>query len=196
MMVRDALRDRTSGMAPLSKSGSDIAKFEERGLAQTRFDDLLAHRESVFRICLGFARDYAEAEDLAQDVYLRAYQNLAALKDPSVSKVWLFRIAKNACLDRNKEARVRAQLLRRWVEVASPRGDPMSTDLADDQRIRLKTAIRRLPKRLRSVLILRLYGQLSYHEIAAALGLAMGTVMSRLNRARARVSEMLEENLR
>jgi RNA polymerase sigma-70 factor (ECF subfamily) len=193
-MVRDVLRDGISRMAPIAKSGVDIDKFEEGNLARTRFDDLLAHRESVFRICLGFARDYAEAEDLAQDVYLRAYQNLAALKDPSASKVWLSRIAKNACLDRNRKARVRAELLRRWAEVASPGGDPIPVDLADDQRIRLKTAIRRLPKRLRSVLILRLYGQLSYHEIAAALGLAMGTVMSRLNRARARISEMLEEN--
>jgi RNA polymerase sigma-70 factor (ECF subfamily) len=194
MMVRDVPRDRISGMAPISQSGSETANLEKGVPARTSFDDLLAHRESVFRICLGFARDHAEAEDLAQDVYLRAYQNIAALKDPSVSKIWLLRIAKNACLDRNKKARVRAQLLRRWAEVASPGRDPEPPSLADDQRIRLKTAIRRLPKRLRSVLILRLYGQLSYDEIATALSLAMGTVMSRLNRARARISEMLEEN--
>jgi RNA polymerase sigma-70 factor (ECF subfamily) len=193
MMAKDVLRGRISGMGPIFKSERDIAELKERDQAQTTFDDLLAHRESVFRICLGFARDYAEAEDLSQDVYLRAYRNIGMLKNPSVSKEWLFRIAKNACLDRNKKTRVRAQLLRRWAEAANPGNDPEPASAADDRLARLKTAVRRLPRRLRSVLILRLYGHLSYDEIAAALGLAKGTVMSRLNRARARLAETLEE---
>jgi RNA polymerase sigma-70 factor (ECF subfamily) len=193
MMVRDTRGDSISAMTTTSESRPDATKLGKKDLVQSTFDDLLAYRESVFRICLGFARDYPEAEDLAQDVYLRAYRNLGALKDPAVTKEWLFRIARNACLDRNKKARVREQLLRRWAEAPKPGDDP-EPEAPDAERLaQLKTSIQRLPKRLRSVFILRTYGHLAYDEIAATLGLAKGTVMSRLSRARARIAETLKE---
>ena len=172
-------------MAPASESRSENA-----GLT---FEDLLVHRESIFRICLGFCRDYTEAEDLAQDVYLKACRSIAALEDPGVSKEWLCRIAKNTCLDRTKKIRIRAILLRRWAQVEKPSDEPESACPADERLSRLKAAIRRLPEKLRSVFILRIYGHLAYEEIAAILDLPRGTVMSRLNRARAGIAEMLEE---
>jgi len=193
MMIEDVLRERSVTMAPGVDQGRENAGLRERDRAGTSFENLLAHRESVFRICLGFSRNYVEAEDLAQDVYLKAYHKISALKDPAFSKEWLFRIAKNACLDRSKKTRIRAVRLRRWAESTTKSDDSETAGPADDRLAGLKAAVRRLPKKLRSVFILRLYGQLTYDEIAATLGIARGTVMSRLSRARAKVAETIRE---
>jgi len=79
------------------------------------FDGLLEHKESVFRVCLGFCSSYEEAEDLAQDVYVKAYRNIGGLDRPELAKIWLLRIARNAGLDRRKVGRRRAELLRTWA---------------------------------------------------------------------------------
>jgi RNA polymerase sigma-70 factor (ECF subfamily) len=157
-------------------------------------DGLLAHQELIFRVCLGHARNYAEAEDLTQEVYLRAHRGLARLKDPSLAREWLLRIARNACLDHHKKNRLRAILLRRWGEPAAAAAGASSTNGDLDERIEnLKSAVRRLPRRLRDIFVLREYGHLSYDELAATLSLKKGTVMSRLNRARGRIAAALQE---
>jgi len=196
MMIEDVLRERSVTMAPGVDQGRENAGLRVGDRAGTSFENLLEHRESVFRICLGFSRNYVEAEDLAQEVYLKAYRNISALKDPAFSKEWLFRIAKNACLDRSKKTRIRTAHLRRWAESATKSDDSETANSADDRLAGLKAAVRRLPKKLRSVFILRLYGHLTYDEIAATLGIARGTVMSRLNRARAKVAETICEGPR
>ena len=64
------------------------------------FDRLAACREDVFRVCLGFSRNPADAEDLTQDVFLKAFARRDALRNPDGSKIWLLRIARTTCLDR------------------------------------------------------------------------------------------------
>jgi RNA polymerase sigma-70 factor (ECF subfamily) len=157
------------------------------------FDKLLVHRESVFRICLGFSRNYAEAEDLAQETYLKAYQGLGKLKNPAISKEWLFRIAKNSCLDHQKKMRIRGRLLLRLAEESSPAGSVDTAADIGDALVRLKAAVRILPGKLKTVFVLREYAHLTYEEISATLSLRMGTVMSRLNRARKRIGAALQE---
>jgi RNA polymerase sigma-70 factor (ECF subfamily) len=157
------------------------------------FERLLIHQETIFRICLGYSRNYAEAEDLTQEVYLKAYQSLPSLRDSSSAKDWLIRIAKNACLDRQKNLRTQGIWLRRWarempLEPTAPAGDSLEGRLQQ-----LKQAIRRLPRKLRTIYILREYGHLTYEEMAAALDLKKGTVMSRLSRARWQVAAALQE---
>jgi len=157
-------------------------------------DGLLAHQELVFRICLGHSRNYAEAEDLTQEVFLRAHQNLARVREPSLAREWLLRITRNACLDHQKRNRLRGMLLRRWVKEpdATPDHSNPRADL-DDRVGQLKSAVRRLPGKLRDIFVLREYGHLTYEELAAALGLKKGTVMSRLNRARRKIAASLQE---
>jgi len=159
------------------------------------FEDMLAYQDSVFRICLGFSRNISDAEDLAQEVYLKAYRKLRTLKNPGLSREWLFRIAKNTCLEQQKTARLRRLLLLQWRngsrEMAN--GNPEDEVAQNEQIQRLKRAVQRLPKKLRVVLVMREYGHLSYQEIAATLGIKEGTVMSRLNRARSKVAAALQE---
>src|SRR5512143_93512 len=70
------------------------------------FEDMMSCRETVFRICLGFTRNPPDAEDLCQDIYLKAYGRLGDLRRPSSAREWLFRIARTTCLDRAKRGRL------------------------------------------------------------------------------------------
>ena len=157
------------------------------------FEDMLAYQDTVFRICLGFSRNISDAEDLAQDVYLKAYRKLKTLKNPRLSREWLFRIAKNTCLDRQKTSRLRQLLLLRWGNESRVAGNPEAEVVQVEQVQRLKKAVQRLPKKLRVVLVMREYGHLSYQEIASSLGIKEGTIMSRLSRARAAVLRAVKE---
>jgi RNA polymerase sigma-70 factor (ECF subfamily) len=157
-------------------------------------EDLLTFQETVFLICLGFSRNYAVAEDLAQEAYPRACQSLPGLREPRLAKGWLYRIARNVCLDHQKKTRVRGRLLRRWARESVPNPAPEVMDEIPDSRIvRLKSTAGCLPKKLRDVFVLREYGHLSYDELAAALRINKGTVMSRLNRARRRIVASFRE---
>jgi RNA polymerase sigma-70 factor (ECF subfamily) len=158
------------------------------------FEEMMTCQEAVFRICLGFARNLSDAEDLSQDVYLRAYRNLGKLHRPYLVKEWLFRIARNTCLDHVKKRRPALELERS----ASPdsvvdRKTPETSSMMNERLRLLKTAISRLPEKQREVFIFREYGGLSYEELGRAVGAKAGTVMSRLNRARAAVASFVKE---
>ena len=157
-------------------------------------EELLAHRETVFRLCLGFARNYAEAEDLAQEVFLKAMAAVETLRDPGRSREWLLRIARNTCLDHGKQRRIRAMLLLRFA--AEPVVENAAAGIPADDVLAsiLRKAVACLPKRLKDVFIMREYADLSYAEIGRSLGLKEGTVMSRLSRARDFVARKVKEN--
>ena len=161
---------------------------------QQGFDELMTYNRTVFRICLGYAKDPREAEDLAQDTYLKAYLKLGTLKNPNcreIKKQWLFKIAKNTCLDHLKKQS------RQLLFQSKPQNDPIehntpeTLSIQDQELSRLKIIIQKLPKKQQEVFILKEYGQLSYREIAVSLGIKEGTVMSRLNRARQTVIEKM-----
>ena len=158
------------------------------------FEDLLSLREDVFRICLGFSRDPTDAEDLSQEVYLKAYRGIADVHTPYAAREWLFRITRNTCLDHAK----REMTARRHVQSLDPAeaSDERTPDVAADTTERLsalKRTIAGLPKKQREILVLREYGRLSYQELGRTLGIREGTVMSCLNRARRAVIDHLKE---
>lgn len=161
------------------------------------FEELLAQKEMVFNICLGFSRNPEEAEDLTQDVYLKVYKKMDSMKNCNLLKAWLFRIARNTCLDHIKKNYFSGLRHLFGLESQSKRFNletPESQTVMKEQLQALKEAVRKLPKKNKEVFIMREYGNLSYQEIAAALRIKEGTVMSRLNRARQFIiKEMKEE---
>ena len=161
------------------------------------FEDMMSYREDVFRICLGFSQNASDAEDLAQDVYLRAYKNIDRIHAPYAVKEWLCRVARNAGLDHQKRQRVVRMFQARASDpIPAPGPQYLPESSENDERMRaLKQAIGRLPRKLREVFVLREYGELSYQEVARTLGLKEGTVMSRLSRARAAVTNSVREEL-
>ena len=144
------------------------------------------YKNTVFRICLGFSKNYSDAEDLTQDVYLKAYLKLGSLRNPGKKKEWLFTIARNTCLDSIKKNRWRSKPIefisnnKRHIETETPES---RTDFKEQLKI-LKTTISQLPAKQYEIFVLKEYAHLSYQEISTTLGLKKGTVMSRLNRAR------------
>jgi RNA polymerase sigma-70 factor (ECF subfamily) len=141
----------------------------------------------VYRLC----GDAGLAEDMAQEAFLRVWNNLPSFRPGSSLRNWLYRIAVNAALDvlrRRTEEPVEDERMERMTDEAP---GPEAVVIAREQAAFLQQAMRSLPEAARSVLVLREYGELSYQEIASVLDIPVGTVMSRLNYASNRLRELL-----
>lgn len=167
---------------------SKLFKPENRRL----FEELMVFREDIFYICLGFARNRLDAEELAQDVYLKAITKMETLRNAQLAKVWLFRICRNTCLDYAKRMRIKNLFEKPSESYLSELNTPESQIVHRQQLKSVKESIGHLPKKWREVFLLREYGDLSYQEIANILGIKKGTVMSRLNRARKAIVDMVK----
>ncbi len=157
---------------------------------------LMGYQEAVFRICLGFCRNPSDAEDLAQDVYLKAFRKIGTIRNPDSHREWLLRVARNVCLDYLKKTRKVRRFPSRDENLEASVTDVILEGPAEegDRLRKLKQAIARLPRKQKEVLVLREYGHLSYQELAQTLRIKEGTVMSRLNRARRAVVKLMKEN--
>ncbi len=171
--------------APLS----DEARLLERARRGEvgALDCLLnAHRGRILNLCFQVLRVEADAEDAAQETFVRAFSKLDSFRGASGFGTWLYRVALNVCLERRRMGRPTEALS---DELHAPPTSP-------DERLALEWALDQLSEPLRLALILREWHGLSYEEIAGALHLPIGTVRSRLSAAREefrRVWTLLEE---
>ncbi|MBV9851406.1 MAG: sigma-70 family RNA polymerase sigma factor [Armatimonadetes bacterium] len=139
-----------------------------------------------------------EAEDVAQEAFVAAYDRRASYRRGEPFRPWLYRIALNRCLDRLR-AQSRRPSLHSWEAVAAEpeaaEAGPLTALLADEREARLQAAVAALPPKYRAVFLLRHLDDLSYEEIAAATELPLGTVKTHLFRARALLRAALSEYL-
>jgi RNA polymerase sigma factor (sigma-70 family) len=152
-------------------------------LARRWFARILAFCRA--RVFCGSSQD---AEDLAQDVLLRAYANLASLSEPEQFGPWLRGIAANACADwgRGRKRRQHAFGRREWqMDLTSLATSNRESPADDDERTIVMRQIDTIPEDLREVILLRYYDNLTYDEMAQWLGVARATVNERLAKARA-----------
>jgi RNA polymerase sigma-70 factor (ECF subfamily) len=167
------------------------------------FDELVRSYDlHVRRILVHLNVPPGDVEDLAQDVFLRIFRNLHRFRGQSSFYTWLYRITVNVFFDHNKKrkrADVRlARLQSALVDVSNPRNegaDPYDACCDALTFEHLVKAIDALPEAFRAVVAMRELDDLSYEEIAAATGISIGTVRSRLSRARARLKELLRPAL-
>ena len=148
------------------------------------------HGAAVFRLCRQILRQRADAEDATQEVFLKAFERAGQFQGRARLSSWLYRMAVNHCLRRLERERVRAAVAIEEDSACSGL-DPSTTAAAREARQRLEAAMGRLGVEHRIVLHLREIEGASYEEIARALELPKGTVMSRLHRARTRLCELL-----
>ena len=163
----------------------DVAAFESL---------VAAHQEMAFRTAFLVLRDAAEAEDAAQEAFVKAYRALDRFRDDAPFRPWLLRIAANEARNRRRSGgRRRALQLR--VEATISRDASVqsaeATALASEGRRRLLDAVNALSDDDRLVIGARYFLDLSEAEIATLAGVARGTVKSRLSRARARLAQRL-----
>jgi len=170
-------------------------------LSRSQRGDRAAYGELVKRYCrlvstvalrLGVRADVAQ--DVAQEVFLRAWQQLPGFcpQGENSFRAWLCRISHNLTVDTLRRSRPQAGLDEEPI-LAGQDGNPAAAYLRQEQAAEIQARIAQLPPACRIVLVLREYEGLSYGEIAHALDIPLGTVMSRLNYARTALRKALVE---
>lgn len=170
--------------------------------AARQFNELaLPHLDVVYRVAVKLSGKAAEADDLVQETFLRAYRSFGSFELREYgAKPWLLKILHNVFFTRRGQEQRGPSLLEdvgvddvaagEMVEPIGPLGiDEMNWEGFDEE---LKHAVEKLAPEYRSVITLWALGDLSYKEIADVLGVALGTVMSRLYRARKQLTETLK----
>lgn len=148
-------------------------------------------RNVIYRMC----GDAQIAEDAAQETFIQAWLCLASYRPQMPIRNWLYRIAVNAATDMlRREKRILPNDLDE-LSLPDPQLGPEAMFFQEERTALIQNAVVSLPDACRAVLVLREYEGLSYHEIADALDIPMGTVMSRLNYARKLLKEKLEPKL-
>ena len=147
------------------------------------------HRQGVVNVVYRTCGDAALAEDAAQEAFLRVWQSLRRYNPRFAFRSWVYRIALNVAVDALRRERPTADLADEPL-VSGAEGPEAALE-RKQQAEEVQRAVLALPPASRAVLVLREYEALSYHEIAEALDIPMGTVMSRLNYARGQLRRTL-----
>jgi RNA polymerase sigma-70 factor (ECF subfamily) len=157
------------------------------------FSELVCiHAEGVRNVIYRMCGDAQIAEDAAQETFIQAWLHLASYRPQTSLRNWLYRIAVNAATDiLRKEKRILPNALED-LQLSDPQPGPEAVFSQEERTALIQTAILSLPDACRPVLVLREYEGFSYYEIADALDIPVGTVMSRLNYARTLLREKLE----
>jgi RNA polymerase sigma-70 factor (ECF subfamily) len=152
------------------------------------FGNLLeAYQLPVYNLCRRMLGDAGEAEDAAQETFLRAYRNLRRYDPQRSFTTWLLSIASHHCIDRLRRRRLR------WIsleglpprqQVADGKPGPESTIVRQEREQQVQQMLTNLSPKDRAVVIMRYWNELSYVEIAKGLSMSISAVKSRLHRAR------------
>ena len=180
---------------PVSRARSELVREAAQADARREFEERLAECGPLaFRVARGVLRNTADAEDVAQEALLRAYRSFDRLRDRNRFRGWLVRISFRLALDRLRSARRREQRDRLWSQPAHLPPPVTAEDVAASNQFQshLERALEELPKKLRLVLLLSAMDGYTIEEIAAMVGVPLGTVKSRIFLARKKLAEKLQ----
>jgi RNA polymerase sigma-70 factor (ECF subfamily) len=171
--------------APSATDAPATRAFEREAIAACQrgereaFDQLVErYQRDVYRLCFRYLGNHEDANDVAQEAFLKAWRGISRFRGDSAFSTWLYRIAVNTCLNYRAARR--------------PPGDEPDESLADatpsaaerlvqgEREREVREAIARLPEKQRATLILKLYHELSHQEVAKILGSTVGTVKANL----------------
>jgi RNA polymerase sigma-70 factor (ECF subfamily) len=163
---------------PMTLGNSDAdAELVERYLTgdMSAFDELMVRYErQIYRVCYRFVENRDDAMDLAQEVFIKAFEHLGSFRRESSLKTWLYRIAINHCINHVKKHS------QEFVEVTDTIGSVRSSvhaQLEDrEQREEFRRLVKQLPPKQKAILELRINEQLSYEEIANISGRSVSTI--------------------
>jgi RNA polymerase sigma-70 factor (ECF subfamily) len=154
-----------------------------------------AYQSPIYNLCYRMLGEAGEAEDAAQETFLRAYSQLASYDSARPFKTWLFSIASHHCIDRLRKRRLT------WLSIdddlpphpalQEQAPGPEEASVRREQSEALQALLGRLPPDDRAVVVMRYWYDLSYEEIAESTRTTVSAVKSRLHRARGHLGEML-----
>ena len=187
-----------------SEDAALINAFKAKKNAEGAFDALvLKYKDRVFNLCYRYLGNYEEANDCAQESFVKVYRNLDKFRLDSSFSTWIYRIAVNTC--KNKLSSLEYRYKKKTISLDSPVNldNDCSLEIGDDSNNAaneierrekdqlIQLAIDSLPADQRSVVLLKDIEGLPYDEIARVTGFNLGTVKSKLSRARAALQEKL-----
>lgn len=198
--MNEDIRNPTSS----SKEDGELVKAFQAG-DKAAFDKLvLKHKDKLFNLCYWFLGDKQEANDSAQDVFIKIYRSLKKFRLESAFSTWLYRIASNTCKNRLKSLEHRQKKKMVWLDnpgdldnrehsakIQAESPSPMLELEKKERMMLVQKAISLLPAEQRTVVVLRDIEGLSYEEVTNITGFNLGTVKSRLSRARLELRKKL-----
>lgn len=196
--------DRRGGVRPNRPDPAEDAELIRRCLAndQAACGQLLArYRRQVLALVWRMVNDREDAQDLAQEAFIRAFRSLHTFDTTRSFPAWLFRITTNLCVDHYRKRKLNTVSL---VQTSGPDQEERTLDITADEAgpdqvyaerqhaERLDQLVKSLPAPYRIVVLLRHQSDMAYEEIAEALNLPLGTIKARLHRAHKMLREKLE----
>ena len=157
----------------------------------------LEHADGLFTYAMALTRNFFEAEDLVQETYVRAIEAKGRPREHSNVKAWLYTILRNIRLNQIRQRRIRPRLVELDAHenaadlVIDSARDPHALYVSKVERDQVRVAIHHLSEEFREIIVLREFADLSYQDIANLLDCPLGTVMSRLARARSELGSLL-----
>ena len=153
-----------------------------------KFEQLVSrYQKPVLHMCYLCLCDKTLAEDAVQDTFLKVYRNLDTFRSESSEKTWIMKIAMNTCYNMNHSGWFR--FLNRHI---TPEMMPDEAEETNEDEEELATAVAKLPRKLREVILLYYYQGMKVNDIADALGIAQSAVSGRLKRGRDKLRNLLE----
>lgn len=162
----------------------------------------IEYLDGLYSYALVLTRNRTEAEDLVQETYVRAIQAIGRPRTINNMKAWFFTILRNIWFNQLRKRRNGPQMIEIGFEdgvansIVAPSKDPYDLYVSKTETELVRAAIQELPVEFREIILLREYEYLSYQEVAVVLDCPVGTVMSRLGRARAKLRTLLTATLK
>ena len=153
------------------------------------------YRDRLFYHAVYIVKDWEEAYDAVQEVFIRAIREKRFFNEDFRIKAWLYRVTSNLCFNLVRNRKRRGAILESVPREESSAPDQIEQVFASERQSEVLQAIDQMTDDHKQILLLRYYNDLSYAEISGVLDIKLGTVMSRLSRARCRLLEVMELSL-
>lgn len=154
------------------------------------------HGKAMYNIALFTLNDESLAQDATQDAFLRIYRGLGRFKGRAQLSTWMYRIVKNICYDYLRQQRPEGLDEEFDEESLADPADPASVYQSGWQHAQLRRAVGQLPRKQRLAVTLHYFQNLGYEEVAAIMGMPLGTVKSYLHRAKVTLAKALRPEVR
>ncbi len=151
------------------------------------------YRDRLYQHACYILKDYQQALDVTQDVFIKAMREPRFFDEGFKMKAWLFRVTTNLCFNIRRDKKRRAAILETVPQPTSTKADQIDLVFNNEAQATILAAMDALSENHRTILMLRYYSDLSYAEIAETLGIKLGTVMSRLSRAKSQLVDVLDD---